>query len=272
MGGGDVFHADVLVAQAAADDAVVEADVGVSAVLFVHLKTPSRFVDDIEAFGFTVWGDEHVIFRLRIHGLRKGGVEVDYGRSVGQHAQAEVFEPITGRLHGAAVSHVLAVQLYLARLFDQSVQQCEQTLELDPNYEPAYSVLGQVYSLTGRYERAMVEFEKSLAVTQRSTWVLALLGYARARSGGRSVAMDIIEELRATSQSSFVPALCFALVYAGLEEADQAFTWLCHQAGGELEQIQFLLGHASVQTTERYLGCKQRLSHAVNDSLGLEDT
>ena len=27
---------------------------------------------------------------------------------------------------------------------------------------------------------------------------------------------------------------------------------LCHQAGGELEQIQFLLGHASVQTTERY--------------------
>jgi integrase len=27
---------------------------------------------------------------------------------------------------------------------------------------------------------------------------------------------------------------------------------LCHAAGGELEQIQFLLGHASVQTTERY--------------------
>jgi site-specific recombinase XerD len=47
---------------------------------------------------------------------------------------------------------------------------------------------------------------------------------------------------------------------------------LCHLAGGELEQIQFLLGHASVQTTERYLGCKQKLSHAVNDNLGLEDT
>src|SRR3984957_4636987 len=29
---------------------------------------------------------------------------------------------------------------------------------------------------------------------------------------------------------------------------------LCHQAGGELEQIQFLLGHVSVQTTERSLG------------------
>jgi site-specific recombinase XerD len=45
---------------------------------------------------------------------------------------------------------------------------------------------------------------------------------------------------------------------------------LCHEAGGELEQIQFLLGHVSVQTTERYLGCKQRLREAVNDKIGLE--
>jgi site-specific recombinase XerD len=34
---------------------------------------------------------------------------------------------------------------------------------------------------------------------------------------------------------------------------------LCHAAGGELEQIQFLLGQVSVQTTEKYLGCQQRL-------------
>ena len=46
---------------------------------------------------------------------------------------------------------------------------------------------------------------------------------------------------------------------------------LCHLAGGELEQIQFLLGHASIETTERYLGCKQKLRHAVNDAIGMED-
>jgi site-specific recombinase XerD len=45
---------------------------------------------------------------------------------------------------------------------------------------------------------------------------------------------------------------------------------LCHSAGGELEQIQFLLGHRSVETTERYLGSRQRILHAVNDNLGIE--
>jgi site-specific recombinase XerD len=45
---------------------------------------------------------------------------------------------------------------------------------------------------------------------------------------------------------------------------------LCHATGGELEQIQFLLGHVSVQTTERYLGCKQRIQAAVNDCIGIE--
>jgi site-specific recombinase XerD len=44
----------------------------------------------------------------------------------------------------------------------------------------------------------------------------------------------------------------------------------CHDSGGELEQIQFLLGHVSVQTTEKYLGCKQRLREAVNDRIGIE--
>ncbi len=45
---------------------------------------------------------------------------------------------------------------------------------------------------------------------------------------------------------------------------------LCRAAGGDLEQIQLLLGHASIQTTERYLGTRQNLTEAVNDHLGLD--
>ena len=66
-----------------------------------------------------------------------------------------------------------------------------------------------------------------------------------------------------------------AATHAGIEklaphDLRRTCARLCHLAGGELDQIQFLLGHVSIQTTERYLGCKQKLRIAVNDKLGIE--
>jgi integrase len=80
--------------------------------------------------------------------------------------------------------------------------------------------------------------------------------------------------------SGFSPKVIWGVVKAGCSKCGldgvaphdlrRTCARLCHEAVGELEQIQFLLGHVSVQTTERYLGCKQRLRNAVNDKIGLE--
>jgi site-specific recombinase XerD len=62
-----------------------------------------------------------------------------------------------------------------------------------------------------------------------------------------------------------------AVGYPGIAPHDLRRTCakLCRAAGGELEQIQLLLGHASVQTTERYLGTRQDLVHPPNDAIKL---
>jgi TolB-like protein/Tfp pilus assembly protein PilF len=125
-----------------------------------------------------------------------------------------------------AVSHSLAVQLYLARQFDQAIEQAHNTLEMDAHFAISYQVLGEVYLSKGMYREGLLALEQFSALSRSSATSRALLGYSHARLGEHSAALRLIEELDAASQHGFVPALLFALVYAGLDDQDQAFSWL----------------------------------------------
>ena len=125
-----------------------------------------------------------------------------------------------------SLNHSLAVQFYLTRQFDQAIEQCRKTLEMDPNFAVAYAVLGQTYLAKGMNSEAAPVLEKYSALSQGSVDSLALLGYSQARRRKKSQALRTIDELKETSKNSFVPAFYFALVYAALEDKDQAFMWL----------------------------------------------
>jgi integrase len=82
---------------------------------------------------------------------------------------------------------------------------------------------------------------------------------------------SVVGEKLSTTAVLGIVAEYAALLSLQLSPHDQRRTCakLCRLSGGALEQIQFLLGHASVRTTERYLGGKQEVQAAVNDKLGV---
>lgn len=113
------------------------------------------------------------------------------------------------------------------------------------------------------------------------TWVKAAVdNWLTAAGISVGPAFRAINKAGRIATSGFSPKVIWGVVKAGCSKCGldgvaphdlrRTCARLCHEAGGELEQIQFLLGHVSVQTTERYLGCKQRLRNAVNDKIGLE--
>lgn len=55
----------------------------------------------------------------------------------------------------------------------------------------------------------------------------------------------------------------------GPHDARRSCAKLCRKKGGKLEQIQFMLGHESIETTALYTACEQEIAVAVNDGLGL---
>ena len=126
----------------------------------------------------------------------------------------------------AAASHVLAVQLALARRVDAAVEECRRTIELDPNFGVAYEVMAVLYDAKGMSQEALRAAERAVALAPRNPISVATLGHMRARSGDRLGALRILDQLAETAKQRYTPALAFAIVYAGLADADQAFVWL----------------------------------------------
>jgi integrase len=71
--------------------------------------------------------------------------------------------------------------------------------------------------------------------------------------------------LRSVSKSGKVQ---IGIEHFGAHDLRRTCAKLCRKNGGDL-QLKFLLGHSSIQTTERYLGSEQDIEIAVNDDLGL---
>ena len=120
----------------------------------------------------------------------------------------------------------MAVQLYIARRFDEAIEQSRKTLELDPSFSPAHGNLGEAYAAKAMYREALAEYEKFATLSGGSPRSTARVGYAYARLGQRSQALRVLDQLGATSKQRYVPAVSFAIVYVGLGEKEQAFLWL----------------------------------------------
>jgi tetratricopeptide (TPR) repeat protein len=111
--------------------------------------------------------------------------------------------------------------------------------EAIPLQQPA-----NAYAAKGMYREALAEYEKYAAFIPGNPLALAYVGYAHARLGERNRALRGLEQLRAASTQRYVPAVSYALVYVGLGEKEQAFTWLEKACEERTNFLAYLKVHA----------------------------
>jgi tetratricopeptide (TPR) repeat protein len=95
-----------------------------------------------------------------------------------------------------------------------------------PTFAPAHNRLGWAYLRSGKYEQAVVEFQKARALSESDPDFLVDLGYAYAVGGNRDEAQKILAELKRKREHGLVSSSSLAIVYGALDEEDNAFAWL----------------------------------------------
>jgi Flp pilus assembly protein TadD len=76
------------------------------------------------------------------------------------------------------------------------------------------------------YYEAISELQKAIGFSGGNRTFASNLAYTYAKSGRRSEAVKIFRDLENRSNNGFSSASEIALVYVGLDEKDQAMTWL----------------------------------------------
>ena len=155
-----------------------------------------------------------------------GGYLSVMGRSdeaIAERKRALELEPLS-----LVINFELGLSYYHARDYDKAIEQFQKTLELDQNFPAVHNFLPAAYEQKGMYKEAIAEFKRSLPLMKGSETTLskAGLGHVYAVIGSKSDAAILLDELKQTFDTEYLPASSIAMIYAGLDEKDQAFTWL----------------------------------------------
>ena len=115
---------------------------------------------------------------------------------------------------------------YMARRYDEALEQLLRTVELEPNYPVTYWILGLLYRKTGRYELAISVGEKGVNLSGGSPLMRAALAHTLGESGRGQEALQRLEDLTKLAKHKYVAPYFFAGIHIGLGENDRAIEYL----------------------------------------------
>ena len=115
---------------------------------------------------------------------------------------------------------------YMARRYDDALEQFLQTVELDPNYPVTHWFLGLLYRATGPYDLAITEGEKGVNFSGGSPVIRAALAHSYGKAGRTKEALQILDDLAKLAERKYVASHFFAGIHIGLGENNRALEYL----------------------------------------------
>jgi len=114
--------------------------------------------------------------------------------------------------------------LWVAHRYEEAIDQCRRSLDLEGNFAPTFSTLGQAAVHNKQFPEGIDAAKRFVEMSNRSGWAKLELAYAYAVAGNKVESDRIVNEV--TSQGEAFSPYDRATICAVWRDTDGAFQWL----------------------------------------------
>ncbi len=218
--------------------------------LLKALELDPNMAEAHASYGYFLWFDLGWIYNDLVEKEFKRSIELNsnlyyphlwysfYLNSMGRFEEANreadyamEIDPLNFHTHD-----VYGRNLYFQRQFHKAEKHLKTAIELNPDFPSSSSHLGRLFILQKRYEEGIELIENAMSLVANGQGIYRgnglSLGWACAMSGDREKAKEILSDLEEKAKSEYVSPMEIGLIYLGLDEVDNAFTWFTRAVVG----------------------------------------
>ena len=159
---------------------------------------------------------------------------------------AQSLDPVS-----SIIARDVAVIHCYRRDFDAALEQCDQTIELNPHFAPAYLTLGLIQEQRKDFDESAAAFSRAVDLAPHSPRMHAALARTLALSGRLDQAPSRARRARSAAATRYVSPFEFVAVYFALGEAGKGFRWLAKACDDRCFELLALEGGSALRHAAR---------------------
>jgi serine/threonine-protein kinase len=134
---------------------------------------------------------------------------------------AQSLDPVS-----SIIARDVAVIYSYRRDFDAALEQCDQTIELNPHFAPAYLTLGLIQEQRKDFDESAAAFRRAVDLAPQSPRMQSALARTLALSGKTDLARATLATLEKLAKSRYVSPFEFVTIHFALGDVGRGYHWL----------------------------------------------
>ena len=170
---------------------------------------------------------------------------------------AQSLDPVS-----SIIARDVAVIYSYRRDFEAALEQCDQTIELNPHFAPAYMTLGLIQEQRKVFDESAAAFRRAVDLAPQTPRMQGALARTLALSGKADKAREILQVLAGLARQRYVSPFEFLTIHFALGDMDQGYDWMAKACGDrcfELLAINADFRFDQLRTDARFVSVARRV-------------